>query len=95
MLCHGQRAVMPDSYVNTSALAEAVVLASANFRVIWEYGQEDAPQRDASAIYSSRALAFQLRQLVDQWLGGSDTIVHWLPQSSKHGPVVCGTAIIC
>jgi hypothetical protein len=40
--------------------------------------KKDAPQRDASAgIYSQvAALAFQLRQLVDQWLGGSDTIVH-------------------
>jgi hypothetical protein len=40
--------------------------------------KKDPPQCDASAgIYSQVAApVFQLRQLVDQWLGGSALIVH-------------------
>jgi hypothetical protein len=49
---------------------------------------KDPPQHDASAgIYSQvTALAFQLRQVADQWLGRGNSIVHLVTPRCKNGP---------
>ena len=50
--------------------------------------KKNPPQRDASAgIYSQvTALAFQLRQVADQWLGRGNSIVHLVTPRCKNGP---------
>ncbi|SIO54088.1 hypothetical protein SAMN05443247_07694 [Bradyrhizobium erythrophlei] len=87
MLGHDAR-LMPAKYVRPytrdeheyfRGIAEAVVpQREPTSDVVRNMVEKDAPQRDASAgIYSQvAALAFQLRQLTDQFLAGGDSIVH-------------------
>src|SRR5205807_9198578 len=79
-LAVGQRAgYARDEHEHFRGIAEAVVPQRQPAPdVVGDMVKKDAPERDAAAgIYSQvAALAFQLRQLADQWLRGGSSIMH-------------------
>ena len=79
-----------DEHEYFRGIAEAVVpQRQPTSNVVGNMVKKNPPQCDASAgVYSQvTALAFQLRQVADQWLGRGNSIVHLVTPRCKNGSV--------